>query len=364
MTDLAPSTPLPGNRSAVLREAMLAPSSLSVAELATSADLSRPTVTASLGWLIDHGYVEPAATEAGQRTGRPARRYRFSAHGFVVVTVVLRRRSIGVQVVDLGGEVLSDADLTGQPIDQLTDPIEQVGALIAEALGAEPVGGKRPTAIVVSVLGVVEEQRRIRTSGALTHLVGSELHRRMSERFGCRVVVENDANLAALAEARSERAVDTLVGVLIGPDLGAGIVIDGALYRGSRGAAGELRTAWSTAWIDLQQSADRVAGGATTRLFEMAGAQDPAASRQVQRFAEQVGTGLVMLIEVLDPALVVIGGEATLAGDVLLQPLRQIVHDRTRSQVEVIASALGPDTLHAGAVMMAHDVAREVLLKG
>jgi glucokinase len=198
-------------------------------------------------------------------------------------------------------------------------------------------------------------------------LVDVPLREVLGERIGVPVFVDNDATVAALAEAHDDQmrmAARNLVMLTIGTGVGGGLVLGGRIYRGASGGAGEL----GHTLVGLDASGGRVpapkrfpqpgsleqlaAGRALDRMVEQSAEEHPDSSLArlraegrellgadavqaahqgdadalavVARWAEYVGIGVANAINTFDPQEVVIGGGAARAGDLLLEPVRRI----------------------------------------
>lgn len=219
----------------------------------------------------------------------------------------------------------------------------------------------------------------------------------LEARFGLPTVVDNDANLAALAEARigAARGQDHVLLVTLGTGIGGGNVIDGKIYRG-RSFAGEVghmvvdvggprctcgqRGCWETfaSGRRLDQIARDIAasdpGGLTatlagpdlaagTHLTEAAIQGDGQAVQAIGEMGTWLGIGLASLVALLDPEVIVVGGGAARAGDILLQPARDsmvagLEGSAFREPTPVVAAGLGEDAGIVGAGLLAAELAR------
>ncbi len=219
----------------------------------------------------------------------------------------------------------------------------------------------------------------------------------MSERLGLPVVVDNDTNAAVLAEHRhgAARGADHAVLVALGTGIGGGLVLNGRLYRGAHGFAGELghlvvdydgeecpgscpgrgclevlasgaafgragtRAASSTPESTLgRRLADghEITGGIVT---ELAHAGDEQARTLLGDIGRRLGAGLTGIVNAFDPEVIVIGGGAVAAGDLLLEPAREVVAARAlppmREVVRIVPAAFGDESGMLGAALMALD---------
>jgi glucokinase len=220
---------------------------------------------------------------------------------------------------------------------------------------------------------------------------------RLADRLGVAVRVENDANVAAWAEARFGAAVGrtAVVCVTVGTGVGGGVVIDGRLQRGGFGSAGEVGhlpvvpdglpcgcgqrgcleqyasgTALVRAARRLLDSSD-AAGTAALRaacagrpedlhgpaITDLARSGDPAARALLGELGDWLSVGLAALTAVLDPECFVIGGGVADAGEELLGPVRDGLRRRlpgpARAGAEVVAARLGNDAGMIGAADLA-----------
>jgi len=204
--------------------------------------------------------------------------------------------------------------------------------------------------------------------------VASDLQR----RTGLRVEVGNDANLGAIAERRfgAAHSIDHFLYVMLSDGVGAGLVLDGRLYEGYTGYAGELGhvTVMPNGYVcrcGNRGCLETVAGaraliealtltrGAPTTLQDvvaLARAGDPGVQRVIADAGRAIGSALAPVCTVLDPAAVIIGGETSEAGDALLDAVRDALASAMtplrKDPVRVAAGALGEQAQVLGAVTL------------
>jgi glucokinase len=232
-----------------------------------------------------------------------------------------------------------------------------------------------------------------------THLpiAGTPFGALVAERIGLPVQVDNDANLAMLAEHRAgaARGTSTAVMLTLGTGIGGGLVIGGELFRGAIGAGAELGhivvdfdgppchgncpghgclevyasgTALAREGLRAARSRpDSALGWALddgqpitgTFVTELALAGDAAAIAAVTRLGERLGVGLVSLVNIFNPEVIVIGGGVIAAGELLLAPARAVVAARalppSRDLVRVVAAHFGADAGLLGAALLARE---------
>ena len=373
---------------------------LSLSDLATRTGLSRPTVGQVVDQLQASGllaWVEPGqAPRAGQdgadqrsgRSGRPARLVRFRSEAAYVVGIDIGRHKALVTVADLAGSIVArhreDASGASTSADLLA-------VLRTAARGALATAGIRRTdvaSVAAGTPGLVDWPR-----GAVPLAPGLpgwkiELARALRRSFRCPVQVENDANLAALAERRHGLARDahTLVFIYWGERVGAGVLIGDRLHRGAANAAGEIgflaldpgttaapdqfgrgpfeRMVGAEAIAEVGRSAAARHGGVLAGLdgtdtrgaeavFAAAAQGDVAAVEAVHTIARRFARGLAPVLLVLDPDLVVIGAGVSRAGSVLLAAIEDSVGPLTLVPPRLELSRLGDEAVALGAVELA-----------
>jgi glucokinase len=253
------------------------------------------------------------------------------------------------------------------------------------------------TAIGISAAGFVDAARATVMFAPNLAWRDEPLRDELEQRTGLPVVVENDANAAAWAEARfgAGRGVRQVLAMTVGTGLGGGVVQDGRVLRGEFGAAAEVghvvmvpggrpcpcglegcleRYASGTALVRrarelatgspvlAHELLDRAGGRADAiegpMVTAAAQAGDVAALQVFDEVGAWLGLGVAQLAAVLDPGVVVIGGGVAAAGDILLGPLvaaytRNVTGRGHRPTARVVAAELGPDAGLVGAADLA-----------
>jgi len=292
-------------------------------------------------------------------------------------------------VVTAGGVVLERTRVPTPPADEAATLAAMV-AVVDELRASHP----RVDAVGVGAAGMVEWPRgRLRWAphNAYRRL---ELRRLLHERTGLPTVVDNDARAAAWAEARFGAGAGTgdLVLVAVGTGIGGGLVLDGAVYRGTAGLGGEVghmivapdgdpcdcgnrgcleamasgsalgRAARAAAARDPGGRLATLAGGPQRVtgeiVFQAAKEGDQAAVALFERTGYWLGVGIASLITIFDPDVVVVGGGLAATGDLLLAPARasmeRYVFGRAHRDLPPVAPArLGGDAGLVGAATLA-----------
>jgi glucokinase len=311
----------------------------------------------------------------------------------------------GVIGVDLGGTKLLagavDADLgihhrTNRPVYGLDqDGLVQMVADAVQEIRTAVGGGIEAVGFGIPCTFDSRTGRAVQAANA--PILDMLFHEVMSERLELPVIVDNDANCAALCEARVGvgAGCSELVLLTIGTGIGGGLVLGGEVYRGWIGGGAEmghmvvemdgppcqsncpnygcLETVCSgTALVRLASVAvarrpDTALGHALEEGRELTGplitqlAQDgdPVASDAIALIGHRLGVGLVSLVNIFNPQMVVIGGGVSAAGELLLEPARAMVRERAlapnRDVVRIEAAAFGAEAGMVGAALAARE---------
>lgn len=272
--------------------------------------------------------------------------------------------------IDVGGTKVAAAALIdgrlGEPHVQPTDTAGTQALVDQLVASIDAVRTPESLAVGIGVPSVVEfATGRIRSSVNIP-LADVALRGLLTDRVGLPVYVENDASCAALAEAFDEGRLVTpdLVLFTVGTGVGGGMVLNGKLYRGATGAAGEVghtligldlargapqpehKAPWggSLEFLAAGRALDRLARDAAERhpdsglgvklgrgeevtghdVVELAQAGDAPAVDLLRIVGERLGVAIANAINVFDPREVVIGGGVSAAGELLLAPARRI----------------------------------------
>ncbi|MFE9613615.1 ROK family transcriptional regulator [Streptomyces sp. NPDC006012] len=358
--------------STVVLHAMRAADFATLTEITRVTGLSRPTVEGVVEGLIDAGLVVESAAEEGttRRQGRPARRFRFRAEAGHLLGLEIGAHRVAAVLSDLDGRVLGAQSREVTEAAAADERLERLRNAVAELLRRAGVARSSLWAVGVGTPGIVETDGTVRLGTALPQWTGLRLGERLSRSFKCPVLVENDANAAAVAEHWKGVATDSddVVFVLAGLSPGAGALIGGRLHRGFSGAAGEIgalhllgrevtpETLLSTTGRPLPPLDEQ----AVAEVFALARKGDEQAQAAVERFSQRLVHDVAALALALDPELVVIGGWA--AGlDGVLEPLRQELARFCLRPPRVALSLLGEAAVPMGALRLALDHVEEQL---
>ncbi|HEX5401027.1 MAG TPA: ROK family protein [Pseudonocardiaceae bacterium] len=362
---------------------------VSASQLVTATGLSKPTIGLALANLERSGLVRHVGHRVGQ-VGRAPRLYEVRPEAGWALAVDIGASWLRAAVADLSGRITVQHEerVRARTAASL---IRQVGDL-TEMLSAK--AGIAFTDVTHTVLGIpgVYEPESGRISAA-PNLPGwdqpgavESLRTALGERFS----IDNDVNLATLAEQAYGlgAAVRDFVFVSVGTGVGMGVVVDGRLYRGSHGRAGEISflpvgdegaakvhdsaTTRQHGILETAASADGIVGTAVgygmtvdsaEQVFNAARSGDAAALRVVELEADHLARALTSIIAVLDPGLIVLGGGVGSNVDVLLAPIQRRLGELLALEPPPIrVSAVGRENVVLGGLAAGLDVARDAVL--
>ncbi len=317
--------------------------------------LSRPTVEDVVEEFVRRRTVRELPPEPGG-TGRPARRFRFDAAEGLVAGVDIGVHKVLVILADLEGTTRHVTRAAVDPGLGRADRLAAARDALDRCLAESGAAARRLRAIGVGTPGVVRGDT-VALCTVLPGWTGLDLTREFPAWSPAPVVVENDANLATVAEhwRGTARGARDAVCVLAGNRVAAGLLIGGRLHRGHRGGAGELGLLPALHWEDAP---DRLCaaypeGGDPAGVFAAARSGDPRALAAVDAFLDDLATGTAALALAVDPELVVLGGGLSRAGDLIAGPLRRRLAATCAQEPEVTVSALGDEAVAVGAVRLA-----------
>jgi glucokinase len=306
--------------------------------------------------------------------------------------------------VDLGGTKLLagavDADLNVHhrayrlaPASDRQAVLDAVVSVVEEA--REAIGEAQ--AVGFGIPSLFDHERGIAVSTVHLPIRDVAFRDIMAERLGLPVFVDNDANVAMLAEHRfgAARGARHALLLTLGTGIGGGIVVDGRLVRGALGSAGEL------GHMVIDQDGPRCQGNCPSRgcleafasgsalgrdalhaarehpasglgralaegravtgalVTELAHDGDPTAVAVVRRTGEYLGVGIASLVNVFNPSVVVVGGGVIAAGELLLEPAREVLAQRalspSKETARIVPACFGAESGMLGAATLALD---------
>ncbi|MFF2851233.1 ROK family transcriptional regulator [Streptomyces sp. NPDC058001] len=358
---------------------------LTAGQLKQLTGLSRPTVADLVERLQDSGLIAVVGETGADRRGPNARLYGLVADRAHLAALDVRTEGVTVAVADLLGTVLAEASAPIGGDTGTGHAVERAVALVERA--ALDAGAGPLHSVGIGAPGLIDP-----ATGELRRTSGLPAwHRRLvaalQERLPARVLVENETNLAALAEQREGAATDrdTFVLLWLGHGVGAAVVLDGALRRGASGGTGEIgflpvpgtdglpsATACDGGFHSLAGSAAIAELAARHGLVAPAEPYEPPAAALVREavatgaapfldeLAARLAVGAASVTAVLDPGCVVLGGEIGHAGgDALAARVADRLAAMSPLPTEVRAGLLGGAAVLRGALFTARDAAQD-----
>ncbi|MFH8882843.1 ROK family protein [Streptomyces californicus] len=339
--------------------------SLTQAEIARSTGLSAATVSNIVRELKDGGTVEVTPTSAG---GRRARSVSLSGDAGIVIGVDFGHTHLRVAVGNLAHQVLAEES---EPLDvdaSSAEGFDRAEVLVKRLIEATGIGPDKVIGIGLGVPGPIDvESGTLGSTSILPGWTGINPSEELSGRLGVPVYVDNDANLGALGELvwGSGRGVKDLAYIKVASGVGAGLVIDGTIYRGPGGTAGEighitldesgpvcrcgnrgcLETFTAARYVLPLLQPSHGPGLTMERVVQLAREGDPGCRRVIGDVGRHIGSGVANLCNLLNPSRVVLGGSLAEAGELVLGPIRDSVSryaiPSAARQLSVLPGALG-----------------------
>jgi predicted NBD/HSP70 family sugar kinase len=371
---------------------------MSRADLARQTGLSKPTVNQAVEFLLNAGYLEETPLDLPARALRPGRRGRpvqFRLQSGCVLGIDVGAHHVRLVAADLNGQILGRRQVRtdesgGRPrAGRVLELVHQTALDVLDETGMSPYDVK---AIGVGTPGVVDPTTcEVTLAPQIDGWDGIRLEEAIRPWFDCQIRVDNDANVALLGEQwlGAARGISDVVYVNLAVGIGAGVLIDGRLYRGARGAAGEvgylplmdtIETGAPVARLggfeqavgavaiarrgqEAAQGPDgallrRLAGGDLDAIdaglvLDAAQRGDPAAISIVEDVVRILARGVAAISSVLNPATVVVGGGLANGGASLVEGISAQLEPLTPFPPNIVLSSLGDQAVPLGAVRLA-----------
>ncbi|MEU6882268.1 ROK family transcriptional regulator [Streptomyces sp. NPDC046712] len=351
--------------------------SLTQAEIARATGLSAATVSNIVRELKDGGTVEVTPTSAG---GRRARSVSLSGDAGIVIGVDFGHTHLRVAVGNLAHQVLAEES---EPLDvdaSSAEGFDRAERLVTRLIEATGIGRDKVVGVGLGVPGPIDvSSGTLGSTSILPGWSGINPADELSGRLGVPVYVDNDANLGALGELvwGSGRGVKDLAYIKVASGVGAGLVIDGRVYRGPGGTAGEighitidesgpvcrcgnrgcLETFTAARYVLPLLQPGHGTDLTMERVVQLAREGDPGCRRVIADVGRHIGSGVANLCNLLNPSRVVLGGDLAEAGELVLAPIRDSVSryaiPSAARQLSLAPGALGGRAEVLGALALA-----------
>jgi predicted NBD/HSP70 family sugar kinase len=354
------------------------------AHIARLASLSRPTSAQVLRALVDVGLVEEQMPMSRDPGRAKSMFYAVSTLG-AVLSVDIGARFIRASVGDVNGTQLATAShaLTETT---LASVIKTMHSVVDEVLAESKYTSKDILSFVVGSPGVVDrEAGQIAIAGTISELEGVKLTELLEKEFGFKPVIENDVNLVAIAEQNfgAGKNVDTFAVLSVGSGIGAGLIINGQIHRGHRGAAGEIFYIPLTGADDIRHNNSDPSSGniesfaasiaknypdsklvspyKTIEIFKAARDKDSLALAVVANVAMRIALYISTITSVIDVESVVLSGGIGRQADVLLEEIRAVTANIVPYAPNIEVSQLGDNAVLLGASALGTKIAQNTV---
>jgi predicted NBD/HSP70 family sugar kinase len=351
--------------------------------------ISKPTVNEVVETLLADGFITEVLDEGVDRPRRPgprARLLRFNARRWLIAGADVEASRILVLLSDLDGTILSTARRPTPKGGKPDDVLRALRQAIRDAVARAEVGWESVKMVVVGTPGIVEpESGTVRLAPQLPGWEGRPLVRLLSQALGRSVRIEHDVHLAVTGEYWRGVAAASRSAVYVQIDVGVGmgVLIDGTIYAGADGAAGEVgylpvvrgrrdtsgptglgpfeAAVGATAFARLAREAIAAGAGAgiehgpdgevsAAAVLAAARNGDPAAAGIVDTVLDDLAAGLACIAAVLNPEIVVLGGEVGVQLGDYVPRLQRLLNDAVPAPPRVHVTSLQDEAIALGAV--------------
>lgn len=366
------------NKSIILNKIRTA-GSISRAQIAKETALTPPTVGSIVKELLNQNLIKESQLGISQG-GRKPTMLVLNTSAFYIIGIDVGPKDIQFIVSDLSGEIVDEIK------DGISTAIQEEAFLEMLVSGVKTLIDRNPSlqyiGIGVAMHGVVDAEKGIAIFAPNLNLRNIPIKEKLECVFELNVKVENDAKLLALGEAWFHSVMENtnMIAVNVGRGIGAGLIIDGKLYSGEHGIAGEIGhmtidihgkkcSCGNIGCLQTISSGPAIAEKASTILgtpsdlplsskdvYEAALDGDAVAVEILEEAGTYLGIALTNLIHVCNPSKIIIGGGVSKAGDFIIKPVVETIQARAISpqaqgtQVEV--SKLGDYGSSLGAVAL------------
>jgi predicted NBD/HSP70 family sugar kinase len=385
LLDVNAKPPTPGSQSSLresnrarIVEAIKHYGGLTQVELAGATGLSAATVSNIVKELAVAGVVH---TSPSTRSGRRAMHVTLARTLGLVVGVQFALRHMRVALADASGTVITEHRLPLGNDHRADAGLDRAALLVADMLESVNATSAELLSVAIALPAPLDRTRGVVSSpGILRGWDDVAVAEVMERRVGRPVHVENDSNLGALAELRygAAQGVRQAAYVRVSQRIGAGLIIDGQVYGGALGTAGELGHVTTDEDGPVCRCGNRgcleTRAGAHVLLEQLRGSHgvltmremidaaldgDIGCGRVIADAARHIGVAVASLTNLLSPSMVVVGGDFARAGAMFLDPMRETVErcalPGVAESVEIVPGMLGDDAEIRGAIALAID---------
>jgi glucokinase len=346
--------------------------------IARELHFSLPTVMRIVDEFIDEGLVLPTG-ETEYSGGRRRPLLEINSRASAIIGIDMGGTAIYGAATDLCGSVLVEARLANQPAPA-EESYDRLAGLIERLLHDETIAGRQVLGLAVGTQGLTSHQQGIVLRDPIQNWINYPLQQKLNADFQIPVVIDNDVYLAALGELwfGVDQNARNMVFITIGNGIGAGMIVDGALYRSSnylageigyilpgmqylgmeRGPFGVLESQASLPAIAARAKAllaadgdPRAASMTPEGIFQAMRESQPWAEQVIDEMVDYLSVAIAATCSVMDPDLVVLRSGLDLYTDLLIEPILRRIEGVVPVAPRLVASKLGYKATALGAVV-------------
>jgi glucokinase-like ROK family protein len=367
---------------------------LSRAALASLTGLNKTTVSSLVEELLERGLIHEVGLDTSGG-GRPATLLALKPEAGSIVGVAMGVDFVAVILTDFVGQILWRRVQQTDPADSQKATIDLMLGIVDEAIAVSRSRETRILGLGLATPGTVNVHEGLLIFSPNLQWHDVPYRQIFFEHTGLQVLVDNDANAAALAEHLFGVAdgAQNFLSIFAGVGVGGGLFLNGELYRGTGGFAGEIghtnfmvehyrrpcrcgnRGCWETSVAQdsvVERVRSRLAAGRNSLVSRLMAEQgspltvplivqaaddgDGQALEALSETGSLLGLGMANLVNIFNPEMIVLGGPLSLAGPYLLPAIEEAIRNTTlpeiREQTRVVLSAFGADASLMGAVAL------------
>jgi glucokinase-like ROK family protein len=362
---------------------------LSCADLSLALQKSLPVITKTINELIEEGFVVEKGLASSSGGRRPVM-YALKPDAMYIMAVAMDQLSTRIAIVDLNNNLVSDLEMVELPLINNPQAITELVTYLDNYLVKSGIDRARILATGIGMPGFVDVAEGVN----YTYLnpEGQSLTAHISNATGLPTYIDNDSSLIALAEQRfgvAKSQSDVMV-INLGWGIGLGMIVNGNIYRGNNGFAGELShipmsedgalcscgkkgclEAEASMLVVTEKAIEGIKNGRISTLssfvedplklmgdalFETANKGDQFVIDLLSEAGYKIGKALSILIHIMNPQTIVLSGRGAIAGKILLAPIQQALNKycipRLAVNTELMISTLGFDGAIVGAAAL------------
>lgn len=371
-------------------------------EICSEVGISLPTVNSLLADLMTSGEVIKQG-RAESQGGRKPDLYRLAEDSFYVISVDISKFRIRTAIYDSSNKAITDLDTMKISLNNEKETFEKICDFIQQHLSNSGIPEEKIIAVGISMPGLIDSIHGV--NHTYLKFGKKSLVENFESRFGRKVFLENDARAMTLAEFKfgHNDNYKNVLGIFIGWGIGLGIIIDGKIYQGASGFAGEFShspifesreiscvcgkkgclesVASGTAIVRMAKEAiesdeESILGRMAKEnqgelepilVVEAALAGDQRAITILSEVGLNLGRGISILIQLLNPELIIIGGSVAEAKQYLITPIQQALNiysmAKSRESTQLSLYKLGKEVGLLGGVAVVNEKIFEDILQ-